>query len=317
MKDQIPKSAPTGELSMKPEPVLTSQQKKRQQRRERYDHKWYSFYPKWDRLSFEISPASYFDNRLFIHTSLTQILILIALPLLLIFGAGWWTLLLLIPYIFFNWGSLYLHLPIYSKHDDCDPPHYFKFYFYGEGNSSDFFKSDSFWIGWGTKLKKFDLPWAYEWMRTSRAIKMTEDGRDVAEWLTEKSKRYPKVTLEETISKNHWDEPYTSMLYKERHEYTYTFKDGSVQKVMCTVRISEREWRQHWLRWTSWRTKTRRTIDVDFDTEVGEETGSWKGGVMGTGNTMKPGQTIFEALQHMMKTRYLGRGQKPAHYLSE
>jgi len=48
---------------------------------------------------------------------------------------------------------------------------------------------------------------------------------------------------------------------------------------------------------------TRRTIAVEFNEEVGERTGSWKGGVLGCGYDMKPGETRLECLRRMERER--------------
>lgn len=55
--------------------------------------------------------------------------------------------------------------------------------------------------------------------------------------------------------------------------------------------------------WTSLFSKIRTDIDVEFDKEVGERTGSWKGGVLGCGWGLLPGETPYECLKRMERER--------------
>ncbi len=47
----------------------------------------------------------------------------------------------------------------------------------------------------------------------------------------------------------------------------------------------------------------KHSIDVAFDKEVGSERGSWKGGTVGCGYDMKPGETISQTLHRMRRER--------------
>ena len=68
--------------------------------------------------------------------------------------------------------------------------------------------------------------------------------------------------------------------------------DGSL--VVASTHIEEREWRlgTGLFRWLSWfvKPKIRRSLSIEFSSEVGPEKGSWKGGLMGTGIDMLPGE---------------------------
>lgn len=46
---------------------------------------------------------------------------------------------------------------------------------------------------------------------------------------------------------------------------------------------------------------TKHSIDVTFDKEVGNQRGSWKGGVLGTGYDMQPGESIEQTLHRMRR----------------
>lgn len=89
--------------------------------------------------------------------------------------------------------------------------------------------------------------------------------------------------------------------FKEVHDYTYTLKNGEIQKRKATITVEEREWRR-FKRVPLFR-MIRRSIDVEFDGEVGERTGSWKGGCVGCGTDLLPNETPLKALRRMEATR--------------
>lgn len=74
----------------------------------------------------------------------------------------------------------------------------------------------------------------------------------------------------------------------------FSFRDFDDQELIATTRIEEREWRfgTGWFKWLSLfrRPKIRRSLDLEFSGETGPEKGSWKGGTVGTGIDMLPGE---------------------------
>jgi hypothetical protein len=74
--------------------------------------------------------------------------------------------------------------------------------------------------------------------------------------------------------------------------FAFTDFDGEPNTV--TTHISEMEWRlgEKWFKWLSLfaRPRVRRTLDLEFAKEVGPEKGSWKGGTLGHGIDMRPGE---------------------------
>lgn len=136
---------------------------------------------------------------------------------------------------------------------------------------------------WGKgKHHFYYMPWALNWYRTSMMLK---DGT----WEHEKGRD----------RKNFWRDEWKEKLYTEQHPYTYTLQNGTVQHRTATVTVCEREWRQRWLPFTGLFAFIRKTIEVEFDDEVGERTGSWKGGTVGCGYDMKPGETPLDTLRRM------------------
>lgn len=74
----------------------------------------------------------------------------------------------------------------------------------------------------------------------------------------------------------------------------FEIDDHDGQRIKATTRIQEREWHfgTKWCKWLSWFRKpmVRRSLDIEFSSEVGTEKGSWKGGLIGTGIEMLPGE---------------------------
>jgi hypothetical protein len=91
--------------------------------------------------------------------------------------------------------------------------------------------------------------------------------------------------------------------YIEKHGYVYILRSGEVQKRTATIYGEEMEWRWLWFRWLPWPRKISRTISVEFDGEVGERTGSWKGGCVGCGYEWRKGETMAAALRRMEAER--------------
>ena len=89
----------------------------------------------------------------------------------------------------------------------------------------------------------------------------------------------------------------------ETHPYTYTLRSGKVQNRKATIVLERWEWGRHILSLVGWPTRVEYTIDVKFDGEVGEETGSWKGGCVGCSYTLLSGESSLAALRRMERER--------------
>jgi len=81
----------------------------------------------------------------------------------------------------------------------------------------------------------------------------------------------------------------------EEHPYTYTLRSGEVQHRTAVIKAETREWTRYWLPFRL----VKKTIDITFSDEVGERSGSWKGGVIGCGYEMKPNETPLQTLRRM------------------
>ncbi len=85
----------------------------------------------------------------------------------------------------------------------------------------------------------------------------------------------------------------------ESHPYTYTLRSGEVQQRIATITPECRTWTRPWLPWK----RVSHSIWIEFDQEVGERSGSWKGGVTGCGYPMKAGEMPLQALRRMEAER--------------
>ena len=248
---------------------------------EYYDRRL-SFYPKRDKQTpfrIQLEKWGYFDPRPQFNTNITSLLAVV-LPFFSL-----WFLLLSIFFLFFGWGNIYLRLPYNTGMDnESENPEY------GCNTYTNGGFINEIWFCWGKKRRHIDLPWALQWVRTSTKMK---DGYD---WFheTKKNKLEWKNNL---IGCYDWLE---ENKYKETHPYVDNYDKSTVN---ATLSIVEREWRPRWFKWTNIFSKISKTIDVDFDKEVGKKKGSWKGGVLGCGYEMKKGETPLQCLQRMEKER--------------
>ena len=247
-----------------------------------YKGKWYEFTPEWSGFHLAYHLAGYFNSR----------------PML---------------QIYFIWGKLFLYLPYYHykeeiindisikekrrqklnnitgkkfepkkiikkvKYDECDPPRY-----------GIYFHMNQLGINYGTKTKLYSLPWALDWVRTSCLKKN-------GEWMheTKKNKHY-----------DFWDkQKWINVFFEETYPYKYVTKNGIIQNVMATITVIEREWRWKWFKWLKYTRKINKVIDINFNKEIGERAGSWKGGCLGCSYTMLKNEKPHETLKRMEKER--------------
>lgn len=138
-------------------------------------------------------------------------------------------------------------------------------------------------LNWGSRYKIFWMPWLREGVQHDV---LREDGT----W----AKR--------TYS---WDgEP--DRRHVTSHPYRYVLRDGTVQDRTATVHVERSRYvwrcvRKMPLFWPLFAWKYY--LEVQFSDEVGERSGSWKGGCVGCGYEMKPGETALDTLRRMERER--------------
>ena len=131
-------------------------------------------------------------------------------------------------------------------------------------------------LTWGHRRKQFDWPWDLH-----------------------------TLAYEQHLQDGAWVDVFErdADVYKEQHPYTYTLRSGEVQQRTATVSkrrhvLCRRAFKR--LGWPRW---IKESINVEFDDEVGERTGSWKGGTIGCGYDLRPGETMLDSLRRMERTR--------------
>ena len=88
--------------------------------------------------------------------------------------------------------------------------------------------------------------------------------------------------------------------YATVYPYRYKLKNGEVQLRTASVVIEKMTWG---LRWWRFPVLTRDYIDVTFSDEVGERTGSWKGGTIGCSYNLLPGESAEACFRRMEQDR--------------
>lgn len=166
----------------------------------------------------------------------------------------------------FIWGVFHIVMPFKTKiEESCE---WLTYGFYQFENS--------FVFKWGRKSKHIDIPfisWIFDWHRV-----LEKDGN----WCD---------------GNGSWD---NKNINREVFDYTYTLNSGEIQKRKATCFIEERQWHRKWLPFIKMKS---RSINVEFDDEVGEKTGSWKGGCIGCGYDMLKSETMEQCLSRMQNER--------------
>lgn len=230
---------------------------------------WFSFYKKRDFSGFKILFESngYFDPRPQVQTNLTTLLLII-LPFI-----SFWFITFSIVLLFYGWGSIYLRLPIDTGNNETAESKTYGLMFY---NVNGNFPTE-FWVRGFPKLS-FDFPWSYKFLK--REV-LTKGG-----WITEDKKN--KMDF---WNKDLWKD---KIVY-ENHPYKYVLKSGKVQEVEALIhRVNF-----YWKRWFGIQIKRIDYIEVEFSSEVGERSGSWKGGCISCSYEQKLSETPYETLKRM------------------
>ena len=141
----------------------------------------------------------------------------------------------------------------------------------------------SFVLCRGNKTKFIHMPWQYDHLDNKHMVQL-EDGT----WEPHRSS---------------WDPGGQDNRFIQEFEYKYVLKNNVTQLRLAKVYVSRREWRRKCLWYVPWFAMKRQSLNVEFSDEVGERTGSWKGGCIGCGIDMKKGETAEQALRRMERER--------------
>jgi hypothetical protein len=88
-----------------------------------------------------------------------------------------------------------------------------------------------------------------------------------------------------------------------KHPYTYVLESGEVQRRFATIHCTRHILGRHILHRLGWPKRTLTSINVEFSEEVGERSGSWKGGCIGCSYPMRDGETRLATLRRMERER--------------
>jgi hypothetical protein len=188
------------------------------------DPSWVTFFPTYCE-GFYIAKAGYFDERPEVVTSVTQLLVLAALPLLLTYSL--WFLLLL-PLLIVGWGELFIHLPIKTGLEQAESAqwgidyHNQQLWLYLGGTPK----------GTSYIVKSIDLPWA--WVFHERKIKLSN-----GVWVPIYSTSFDRPPIASQIEQQ-------------------VLPDGTTA-ILCVV---EAEYRRKWLKWATLFNKKQKSILV-------------------------------------------------------
>ncbi|MCC7305894.1 MAG: hypothetical protein IT558_06525 [Alphaproteobacteria bacterium] len=95
---------------------------------------------------------------------------------------------------------------------------------------------------------------------------------------------------------------------------TFSFVDYDGEEIQAKTTIQEREWHfgTGWFKWLSVfrKPKIARSLNINFSAEVGPEKGSWKGGTVGHGIDMLPGELHEDAFRRYCEQEHRARGRK-------
>lgn len=161
--------------------------------------------------------------------------------------------------------------------------------------SNDHQSSDPWW----RKTLYRDFPWALRWHSTE-VLKEIVSGHESI-WREDRKSRIGRDSFE-VMREQEAAEKAVSTIWT----YRYVLKDGTLQEVQATIHLERRVWKARWYPIIPI-TKSRTSIDVKFSDEVGEGKGSWKGGTIGCGYDLLPGETALECLRRMERERKFDR----------
>lgn len=155
---------------------------------------------------------------------------------------------------------------------------------------------------WDVEVREYGFSYSDGFLQISYGIHPGDSSRDQSwckhlPWTQWQHVRHSLYGLD---GEHFWTEPKGSKwdAYRDAKEacpvVKFAFQDFDGTELIATTRIEEREWHfgTGWFRWLSWfrPAKIRRSLDIEFSDETGPEKGSWKGGTIGTGTDMKPGE---------------------------
>jgi len=151
-------------------------------------------------------------------------------------------------------------------------------------------------LHWGKRTKLWTLPW-HDWMQTNHEVRRADGSwsKYVGTWENDmalaRARDGSTPILKEPDGR-----------HIEVYPYRYLLNSGQFQERTASIFVERRTRKLRRLRRLPWGITTY-AIEVTFNDEVGERTGSWKGGTLGCGYTLRPNETPRECLKRMERER--------------
>lgn len=185
-------------------------------------------------------------------------------------------------HVHLGWPNIYLKLPFIPRREPRDQML--------DSWSFTFFASDVH-LNWGHRCKIVHFPWQWTHYRGEQFM---ADGTWADRREIERGINHPEGWCRAADHPDAW---------RKVLPYGYTLRSGEIQERQATITVSRSEYRWRWFKWLPFPRQRYQGIDVQFSDEVGERTGSWKGGCIGCGYTMLPGETAEQCLRRMEAER--------------
>ena len=152
---------------------------------------------------------------------------------------------------------------------------------------------------WWSHHHAFSFPWEMRWHSTEILQHERLGPNMKVVWREDRFNRKPGLL-------NFIERDTAAESVSREYPYYYILKNRQVQKVTAKVHVNRMTWRSRLYPLIPV-SRTRTSIDVKFDKEVGEGTSSWKGGVIGCSHEMKWGETPQRTLERMEHEREFRR----------
>jgi hypothetical protein len=140
------------------------------------------------------------------------------------------------------------------------------------------------------------FPWSLDWYSTE----ILDSFRNRV-WIETKKDRKGKDVFDQMRVRETFENKVSLIV-----TYTYTLRDGTHQVVDAKFHVTRMEHRAKWWPIIPIR-KVSTSIWINFSGEIGEGTGSWKGGTLGCGYTLLDNEAPIECLRRMESERKFDR----------
>lgn len=188
-----------------------------------------------------------------------------------------------------GYGLFYFYLPVKTKlSEGCDMPKY-----------GIAIHNDTFWIYKGGFYDESigqvqDRNSSWSWYLPFFSYEF--DGH----WIQNQDREWVLMGNRQNDGPEPWKFRESGNAYTESHSYKYTLRSGQIQERTATCTIEKRKWHRKWFPFLK---RTSQVIDIEFSDEVGERSGSWKGGTIGCSYEMESNDTIKSCLRRMESER--------------